>query len=231
MVPDAGPSTADSMVTCRFIDIDTHSTLTVIDMNERRGYTMTARAAAVAATRAAILDALVGLSGERLLPDIGLDDVAARAGVSVQTVQRHYGSRNGLLDAAVGHALEGVTQERRAPPGDVVELLRLLVEHYEHRGRGVLLLLAQENADPRVGQITESGRSLHRRWAEEGFAPLLPRDPVAREEGVDLLVVVTDVYVWKLLRLDRGLTRTQTQRRMHDLVRAVLAALGSSTKE
>lgn len=213
------------------IDTDITSALTATDMNSRRSYTMTTRADAVEATRASILDALVDLAAQRFLSDIALDDVASRAGVSVQTVLRHFGSRNGLLDAAVEHALTGVRQERRAPAGDVAELLRVLVDHYEQRGTGVLLLLAQEDRDPRVGQITGSGRLLHRRWVEEGFAALLPRDPAAREEAVDLLVVATDVYAWKLLRLDRGLSRAETRRRMHHLVRAVLADLGPSTEE
>jgi AcrR family transcriptional regulator len=200
-------------------------------MNERRGYTMTARAQAVAATRTSVLDALVGLAAERLLSGISLDDVASRAGVSVQTVLRHFGSRDGLFDAAIQHASRDVTEERRVPPGEVDLALRVLMDHYELRGRGVLLLLAQEEVDERVRQITDSGRQLHRVWVDEVFEPLLPHDPAAREEGVDLLVVATDVYAWKLLRLDRGLSRGQAQQRMHHLVRAVLTDLGQTTEE
>jgi AcrR family transcriptional regulator len=213
------------------VDADSSFTLTAVVMNERRGYTMTARARSVETTRTSILDALVGLAAERLLSDIALDDVATRAGVSVQTVLRHFGSRDGLVDAAVAQALGAVTGERHAPAGDVDEAVRVLVDHYEQRGRGVLLLLAQEQADPRVRQITDSGRLVHRGWVEEVFAPLLPHDPATREEGVDLLVVATDVYAWKLLRLDRGLSRTQAQRRLHHLVRAVLTDLGNLDEE
>ena len=207
------------------VDINTDFTLTATVMNTRRGYTMTARARAVESTRTSILDSLVQLSMERLLTDIGLDDVASRAGVSVQTVLRHFGSRDGLIDAALAHAQADVTEERRAPRGDVDEALRVLLDHYEERGRGVLLLLAQEPVDPRVRQITDEGRQLHRRWVEEVFAPLLP-EGTRRVEGVDLLVVATDLYAWKLLRLDRGLSRTITQQRMQHLVRAVLTDLG-----
>jgi hypothetical protein len=35
---------------------------------------------------------------------------------------------------------------------------------------------------------------------------------------VDLLVVATDVYAWKLLRRDRGLSRNQTTERVRRLV-------------
>jgi AcrR family transcriptional regulator len=213
------------------IDAESDFTLTAVVMNARRGYTMTARAQAVAATRTSVLDALVGLAAERLLSGISLDDVASRAGVSVQTVLRHFGSRDGLFDAAIQHASRDVTEERRVPPGEVDLALRVLVDHYELRGRGVLLLLAQEQDDERVRQITDGGRQLHRRWVEEVFAPLLPHNAAEREEGVDLLVVATDVYAWKLLRLDRGLSRAQSQQRMHHLVRAVLTHLGPTTEE
>jgi hypothetical protein len=53
----------------------------------------------------------------------------------------------------------------------------------------------------------------------EVFAPLVDGD----ERSIDLLVVATDVYTWKLLRHDRGLTRSQTQERMTALVGAVLS--------
>ncbi|MBV9831875.1 MAG: TetR/AcrR family transcriptional regulator [Marmoricola sp.] len=195
-------------------------------MNTRRGYTMTARAQAVEATRTSILDALVELSMERLLPDIALDDVATRAGVSVQTVLRHFGSRDALFDAAMTHGQGAVADERRAPVGEVEEAVRILMDHYEQRGRGVLLLLAQEQVDQRVMQITRDGRLLHRRWVEEVFEPFLPQAAAWRDEAVDLLVVATDVYAWKLLRLDRALSRKATEQRMHHLVRTVLAGLG-----
>jgi hypothetical protein len=40
--------------------------------------------------------------------------------------------------------------------------------------------------------------------------------------------VATDVYTWKLLRIDRGHSRAVTERRMHELVDAVLASTGAS---
>ena len=69
-------------------------------MNTTRPYTMTTRARAVEETRARIIDACVALHGERPVTDIGLDDIAGRAGVSVQTVLRHFGSRAGLEEAS-----------------------------------------------------------------------------------------------------------------------------------
>ena len=187
-----------------------------------RTYRMTARARAVEETRAAVLDAVIALHTERLSSDISLADVAERAGVSVQTVLRHFGSREGLVDAALERGGADVEDERRVPPGDVAAGVRAVVKHYELRGDGVLLLLAQEGSEPFAARVTRHGRALHRRWVTDTFGPLLPPGPEG-EEVVDLLVVATDVYTWKLLRRDRGLSVARTRARMERLVRAVLA--------
>jgi|APEBP8051073058_1049385.scaffolds.fasta_scaffold00164_28 AcrR family transcriptional regulator len=184
---------------------------------------MTARARAVEETRGRILDAVLLLHEQRLSADISLADVADEAGVSVQTVLRHFGSREGLIDAAIERATADVEAERRSDPGDVAGAVRAVVEHYERRGDGVLLLLAQEGSEAFAANVTATGRALHRRWVETCFGPLLPRGP-ARAATVDLLVVATDVYTWKLLRRDRGLSAQSTRTRMETLARAVLAA-------
>lgn len=186
-----------------------------------RRYTMTARARSVEETRTRILDATVALHTERLAGDIGLDDIAGRAGVSVQTVLRHFGTRDGLLDAALARGQEQVAAERQAPVGDVDAALRVLVDHYEERGDGVLVLLAQEGSEELARRITDSGRRMHRAWVEEVFAPHLDGAD-DQDELTDLLVVATDVYTWKLLRRDRGLSRRQTEHRLRRLVDALV---------
>jgi AcrR family transcriptional regulator len=187
-------------------------------MNTSRTYTMTARARSVEQTRDRILDATATLHMERLAREIGLDDIAGRADVSVQTVLRHFGNREALVDAAVARSQKQVLEERRAPAGDVEGAVRVIVAHYELRGDGVLLLLAQESSEEFARRITDTGRALHRRWVTEVFAPYVGDDDAL----IDLLVVATDVYTWKLLRRDRGLSRARTTRRITDLVRAVL---------
>lgn len=190
-------------------------------MKTTRTYTMTARAEAAERTRVAILDAAVRLATTRLLADISLDDIASEAGVSVQTVLRRFGSRAGLVDAATAHAGREVVEERQAPVGDVTAAVEVVVAHYERRGDGVVLLLAQETTDPQVRRITDSGRRLHREWVGTVFAPYLPEAPAARESLLDLLAVATDVYTWKQLRRDLGLDRAATTQRIRQLVSAL----------
>jgi AcrR family transcriptional regulator len=188
-----------------------------MDMKTTRTYTMTARAAAAEVTRRRIIDAAIALAGERPFVDITLDVVAERARVSVKTVLRQFGSRDGLLAASMDAAMSDTENERRAPTGDAGTAVRIVVDHYEGRGRTALLMLAQEGHDPVARVATDRGKALHREWVRDAFAPATDDDAV-----LDLLVVATDVYTWKLLRLDRGHSRAVTETRMHDLVRALL---------
>ncbi|NYD40963.1 TetR/AcrR family transcriptional regulator [Nocardioides panaciterrulae] len=194
-------------------------------MTSARSYTMTSRARSVEGTRRRILDASVALHHERLVADISLDDVAARAGVSVQTVLRHFGSRARLVEATVEHGRAAVVAERRTPVGDVDAAVRTIVDHYEQRGDGVLVMLAQESHQELMARVTTDGRRLHRTWVEEVFAPYLDASD-DRVALTDLLVVATDVYTWKLLRRDRGLSRDLTENRIHHLVRSLLGTAG-----
>ncbi|MGV9711626.1 TetR/AcrR family transcriptional regulator [Gordonia sp. NPDC003424] len=191
-------------------------------MKTKRTYTMGARAEAVAQTRRRIMAATVELAQTQLIATISLDAVAERAGVSVQTVLRQFGSRAGLIEATVSFATEMVTDERSAPVGDIGEAVRVIVDHYEARGDGSLLLLAQES-DPDAAAVLTHTRLLHETWVRNVFAPMLAAadDP---DELFDLLLTATDVYTWKLLRRDRQLSRAATEQRMNRLVRAVLTS-------
>jgi AcrR family transcriptional regulator len=200
------------------VDINSILMSTVSDMNTTRSYTMTTRAEAAEATRRRILEAAIGLAGERPFTEITLDAVAERASVSVKTVLRQFSSRDGLLAASMDSAMKATEDERRTPPGDVAAAVRSVVDHYEHRGRTALLMLAQEDYDDFARAATERGKAMHRAWVREAFAPLTDDEAL-----LDLLVVATDVYAWKLLRLDRGHSRATTESRMHDLLLAVLS--------
>jgi AcrR family transcriptional regulator len=183
---------------------------------------MTTRADAVAQTRERILRAALELAGQGPLAAISLAAIAADAGVSVQTILRQFGSRDGVIDAAVQVAHQQIADERTAPSGDVPAALAALVDSYEAGGDSSILLLGQEPSDPRAARIATLGRGFHRTWVEDVFAPLLGKAGPQREEMIDMLVVATDVYTWKLLRRDRGLTRDVVQERMVKLAEAVV---------
>jgi AcrR family transcriptional regulator len=189
-----------------------------------RQYEMRARKDTTQATRDAIVAAAMStVVAERSLA-ITLGSVADRAGVTVKTVLRHFGSREALIDATWAQVRQNTLAERTAAPGEPAQALTVLIEHYENRGDMVLGLLAEEDNDPRARLMCNDGRALHRRWVEEVYATGLPAESGARERLVDALVVATDVYCWKLLRRDRGLAADEVRDRMQFITRAVLAA-------
>jgi AcrR family transcriptional regulator len=178
-----------------------------------RRYHMDARAKAAERTVQSILDATVALWRERSVDDITLEAIARRAGVSVRTVIRRFGSRDGVIEATIAAEASRITAERdRAEVGDVDGAVRLLLRHYERDGDAVLRTLALEGKVAAAGAIAAAGRAAHRAWCARVFAPYLPHDhDEARGIRLDALVAATDLYLWKLLRrdLDRSPKRTR----------------------
>ena len=191
---------------------------------EKRSYEMRARKQTTAATRDAIVQAAIDSVVAARSLGTTLGSVADRAGVTVKTVLRHFGSREELIEAVYLRILRDVMAERTVTSTDPARALTVLIEHYERRGDVVLGLLAEEDDDRRARRMCDTGRTLHRKWVDEVFGAGLPDEPSERARIVDALVVVTDVYCWKLLRRDRGLTVGDVRDRMALLSEAVLSA-------
>lgn len=194
--------------------------LSIMNTEPTRPYRMAARAQSTAATGERVLDAAIELFWERPTDQIALDQVASRAGVTVQTVIRRFGGKDALIAAAAERESTRVAQQRdRAPVGDVVGAVLVLVEHYELTGDRVLKLLAEEERIPGLRIIADRGRALHRDWCARVFAPALEgRVGVEQRRRMAQLVAVCDVYTWKLLRRDAHLSRRQTTLAMVELV-------------
>jgi AcrR family transcriptional regulator len=185
---------------------------------------MGSRAQATAATGERILDAAVETFWELPTDKVSLDEVARRADVSVQTVIRRFGGREGLMAAAGARESERVRHQReQAPVGDVRAAVRVLVEHYEQMGTAVLRMLAEEGRVPALREIANAGRTVHRDWCARVFAPALTaRTGIARQRRLAEITAVCDVYTWKLLRHDSGLSRPQTEIALAELLSPLL---------
>lgn len=181
---------------------------------------MGARAESASATGERILDAVTALFWERPADRISLDEVARSAGVSVQTVIRRFGGKEGLFAAAAEREAGRVRAQRdTAPVGDLRAAVAVLAEHYEQFGDRVLKLLAEEERLPALREVADRGRKLHREWCERVFAPALAGTRgVARARRLAQLVAVCDVQTWKLLRRDCGLSRRQTALALAELL-------------
>ncbi len=183
---------------------------------------MGARAEATEATRRRILEAAKALFAERFYDEVTLDEVARRADVTVQTVIRRFGSKEGLVDAGITDLTPVVRAQRaEAPVGDVAGAVSNLFDHYEEWGAFSLRILAQEERVPPFRRVTDGGRRLHREWVERTFAPFL-----AGRKGRRLaqLASLTDVHVWKLLRRDHGLERPEAERALAEMIQALIEA-------
>lgn len=186
---------------------------------------MTARADAALATTERILDAAIDVFWERPSDEISLEDVARRAGVAKQTVLRRFGSKPGLVAAAAEQALERVRAEREdLVPGDLAGAVPALVAHYERTGDGVLRMLAEESRNPGLREIADRGRAYHAGWCERVFAPALDGlHGSERDRRLAQLIAVSDVYTWKLLRRDRGLSRRDVETALRELLEPMMA--------
>ena len=196
------------------------------DATHKRRYRMTSRAALAAETGQRILRATTDLYMERWLEDLTLDEVAARAGVTVQTVLRRFGSKTELIQAAGELLRQQIIKQRGAAPvGDIPGAVANLMAHYEATGDLTIRTLAQEERHEVLRAFAEQGRVIHRAWVETTFGPLLDgRSPRRRGAVFAQVIVATDVYAWKLLRRDLRLDRDQTERAIAEMVTAVFAA-------
>jgi AcrR family transcriptional regulator len=190
-----------------------------------RPYRMVARAESAAATAERILDAAVESFWEAPGEQVTLEAVARRAGVTVQTLIRRFGGRDGLVAAAAERESERVRQMReQAPVGDLDDAVRVLLDHYEEMGDRVMRLLAEEERTAGLREIAEGGRAMHREWCARVFAPSLEaRSGTAKARLLAQLVAVCDVYTWKLLRRNAGLSRRQTETALVELLEPLLA--------
>lgn len=194
------------------------------ESTEKRPYKMRVRAEAAAETGRRILEATIELGPELLSDQATLDDVAAQAGVTVQTVLRRFGSKEGLISAAAEEVRSRVwSQRNEAPVGDIAGAVQNLVEHYEETGDNTLRMLAQEERYPVIREHTDEGRAGHYEWVERTFAPFLAgRAGKERERLRAEMIAICDLYVWKILRRDLGLSREHTEDALVEMITALV---------
>ena len=166
--------------------------------NEPRTYTQRVRAEQAEDASARILEAAERLFSREPLDHVTLDTIAREAGVSVPTLQRRHGSKEGIFWAVAEHVKDRIASQRAQPVlGATDANLAKLVTHYELEGRTVWHLLRQEEDSPLLASALTEARALHRRWVEAAFGK-------GTRERTDALVAATDLFLWKLLRLDLG---------------------------
>lgn len=198
--------------------------------NSKRPYKKVARAQAQERTRETLLQAAAEEVERDRWTQTSLESVAERAGVTKQTALRHFGSKQGLLDAVIGRTSSIVVKERAAAPiGDIPAAVANLVRHYERYGDmvtrmlpyrdAVVRVLGHERRPSLVRRAVDRGQEVHEDWVLRTFEPQLAKlDSPASERRLAQLVAVCDVYVWKVLRRDLGLEMPEVEAALAELI-------------
>ena len=166
-----------------------------------RAYKQSQRAKAAEATGDRIVEVFLARLMEQWFDQVTLAQVAADAGVTVQTVLRRFAGKEGLLREAVTRLASQINARRVVPTYSLSAVVASLLEDYEQTGDSVIRLLALEGRHEGIADLLDFGRGQHRDWVLRTFPSPL------EQAAVDSLVIATDVYTWKLLRRDmrRGL--------------------------
>jgi AcrR family transcriptional regulator len=188
-----------------------------------RRYSQSARAQSAEDTARRVVDAFLSRLMTGWYDEITLDRVAEDAGVTVQTVVRRFGGKEGLLATAVKSLASRINAQRATPPGDIGRLVDNLIADYEQTGDAVIRLLALEPRHSALKEVLDIGRGEHRNWVTSAVAEVVGKlDPVSRERAIDALVITTDVYTWKLLRRDMRRSVAEAATTMKHLIDATI---------
>jgi AcrR family transcriptional regulator len=193
-------------------------------MKSRR-YVMRARADTAEATRQRILESTRALLVTHSFEEMTIEAIAEGAGTTSRTVLRIFGNKEELF----AQALNSLGELGQAPitPGNIDALIRGTYDFYEKVGDTVIRWLADEPRIPAMHERLEVGRQHLRAWVAKAFESALGRHRGGeRRELHDALIVAFDVYTWKLLRRDFGLSRPAAEARIK---RLVLGALGGES--
>lgn len=194
-----------------------------------RTYRMTARAEAAARTADRIIDAMLTRYTDVPYDRIRLEDVAADADVTVQTVIRRFGSKHALLAATVERELTHLAADRAAAMGDSPQAtLHSLVSYYENHGTLILKLYAEARQAPGVPELAARGRAYHVTWCREAFSGALGEgeDRATHERRLAQVVAICDAATWRILRFDGNLSPEQTEQALLELLLPLLPPQG-----
>ena len=195
------------------------------ETNAKRSYTMSVRAEQMAANERSIIVAVVELWMELPFHEITLDRVAERAGVTVRTILRKYGSKEGLIEACLESEEVAIDPGRQTPePGNIQTIIEILCAEYEAMYPAVMRTIAAAEQFPAAAKILERGRQYHCEWCARAFSPFLPTPGTqAYETRLTAFIAATEIYLWKLLRRDMGKTLEEVKEVVRLLVEGIIS--------
>ena len=188
-----------------------------------RNYDMTNRAAAAARTRQRIIDAARELHGEQGIAATSWDDIAARAGVGVGTVYRHFPSLDELIPACGEITMQVVALpdpatmpalfEHATEPAERIErLVREAFAIYERGAPELNAIRREADVHPRIGQDRDQLDASLSALVDTALGPL---DAPQQDRAVARALV--DLNTWEALR-DQGLAPAESVAAISDML-------------
>jgi AcrR family transcriptional regulator len=161
----------------------------------RKPYSSDLRDEQADATRARILDALVRQMGKGL-GGLSIPAVAREAGVSIPTVYRHFGSKQGLIDALAGHVSIRAGLMPKVLPRDLPS--------FEAMAQGLFRNLAAMDQTLRAAMASDLGWEARRagmparlgmiRQVIDAIAPDTSEDDRERLTQIALILMATPTF-------------------------------------
>jgi AcrR family transcriptional regulator len=188
-----------------------------------RNYDMSKRAAAAAQTRKRIVDATLELHGEQGIAATSWDEIAARAGVGVGTVYRHFPSLDELIPACGEVAMQAVAlPDPSAVPAmfedsekPVARIERLVGEAFAIYERGAPQLRAIRREAGVHPLVTEDRDAFEASLSALVDTALAPLDVTQQDRAVARALV--DLNTWDALR-DQGLGPAESVAAVSDML-------------
>ena len=194
------------------------------NMKERK-YRMSARADAAELTGQRIIDCMLERLRTTPYERIRLEDIAADAGVTSQTVIRRFRSKPMLMTTTVERELQRIALKREAAlRTSSTETIRALVQHYDEYGVLILKTYSEAALVPGLPEIVARGRSYHLDWCRRAFSEHLPprSDDASQQRRLAQIVAICDATTWRILRFDGNLSSDQTELAITELMTPLL---------
>jgi AcrR family transcriptional regulator len=189
-----------------------------------RAYTQVARAEAQERNRDALIDAAAQAFFSGRWEQMSLTEMSVSAGVTKQTLLRHFGSKQGLLEQMLQRGYDQVRDQRwAAPTDDLAGAVDNLLDHYEQFGERSLAIGSGVGANPAVAELGRVARQLHYDWIDHAFGHWLNRKRGnSRIRCRASLIALCDVQAWWIWSHDLGLARADVRATLIQVLQTLL---------
>jgi AcrR family transcriptional regulator len=172
-----------------------------------------------------LIDAATGEFFEGNWLKASLASLSARAGVTKQTLLRHFGSKDGLLMKSLIRG-DGQARDQRwsTPTDDVAGAIDNVLDPYQAWGEPSMRIGALQSGPTILALFSQVARQFHYDWIEHAFGQWLEGlDEDARTRRRAALIVICDVQTWWILSHDLGLPRSEVSAILTDLAERLIA--------